>query len=100
MNSQISKIKTYIGFAIKSREIKYGVDDIIKMRNPKLILASDTLGESSLAKLKKFAQTKELKVILLGLEVFSELMQSENIKAFAIENENLADAINKNLTNI
>ena len=100
MNSQISKIKTYIGFAIRSREIKYGVDDIIKMKNPKLILASHILGESSLAKLKKFAQTKNLEVILLSSEIFSELMQSENIKAIAIQNESLAEAINKNLTNI
>ena len=100
MNSQISKIKTYIGFAIKSREIKYGVDDIIKMRNPKLILASHVLGESSLAKLNKFAQTKNMEVILLDSAVFLELMQNENIKAIAIDNENLAEAINKNLTNI
>lgn len=100
MNSQISKIKTYIGFAIKSREIKYGVDDIIKMRNPKLIIASELLGESSLEKLKKFSKTKNLEVILLGKDVFFELMQNESIKAIAIENSNLAEAINKNLTNI
>ena len=100
MNSQISKIKTYIGFAIKSREIKYGVDDIIKMRNPKIILSSNMLGESSLAKLKKFAKTKNMEVNLLDANMFSQIMQSENIKAIAIENQNLAEAINKNLTNV
>ena len=39
MNSQIPKIKSYIGFAIRSREITYGVDDIVKLKNGKQISA-------------------------------------------------------------
>ena len=99
MNSNISKIKTYIGFAIKSRDLKFGVDDIVKMKAVKLIIASSTLAESSLAKLNKFAAEKKLEVTVLDKELFSEIMQSENIKAVAISNTNLAEAIKNNLTN-
>ena len=50
-------------------------------------------------KYTKNIKTKNLEVILLGKDVFFELMQNESIKAIAIENTNLAEAINKNLTN-
>lgn len=99
MSLQIPKIKTYIGFAIKSREIKFGVDDIVKTKNPKLVLASKGLGESSLSKLKKFLDSKNMEVTLLDDADFAEIIQSENIKAVSIENNNLAEAIKKNLTN-
>ena len=29
MEMNVSKVKTYIGFAVKSRQIKFGVDDIL-----------------------------------------------------------------------
>lgn len=99
MNLIISKIKTYVGFAIKSRDIKFGVDDIVKMKSVKLIIASKSLGESSLAKLKKFAAIKNMEVTMLDKDLFNQIMQSENIKAIAISNENLAEAIKINLTN-
>lgn len=99
MNLITSKIKTYIGFAIKSRDIRFGVDDIVKMKGTKLIIASKNLGESSLVKLNKFAATKNMEVTLLDSELFAEIMQSENIKAAAISNENLAEAIKNNLAN-
>ena len=97
MNLQIPKIKTYIGFAIKSREITFGVDDIVKTKKSKLILASKDLGESSLSKLEKFSKEKNLEVVLFDSADFVEVVQNENIKAVSVENKNLAEAIKKNL---
>ena len=97
MNSQIPKFKSYIGFAIRSREITYGVDDIVKTKKSKLIIASKELGESSLSKLNKFADSKNIEVILFDSAQYAEIMQNENIKAASIENKNLAEAIKKNL---
>ena len=97
MNLQISKVKSYVGFAIKSREITYGVDDIVKTKKSKLVLASKDLGESSLSKLQKFASEKNLEVILLDSADFVEIVQNENIKVVSVENKSLAEAIKKNL---
>ena len=97
MNLQIPKIKSYIGFAIRSREITFGVDDIVKTKKAKLIIASRDLGESSLSKLEKFSSEKNLEVILLDAADFAEVVQNENIKAVSVENKNLAEAIKKNL---
>lgn len=99
MKSQIQKIKTYINFAFKSREIKLGVDDIITSRGAKLILVSKGLAESSYKKMEAFAKRNNVSLFLLELEDFVELLQSENIKAIAIFSGGLADAIKKNLTN-
>ena len=97
MNLQIPKIKSYIGFAIRSREITYGVDDIVKTKKSKIILASKDLGESSLSKLNKFADSKNIEEILFDSATYAEIMQNENIKAASVENKNLAEAIKKNI---
>lgn len=95
---ETSKIKTYIGFAIKSRKIKFGVDDIIKLKNAEIILVSDSLGDSALKKINGYAIKKDVQVFLLNSADFFELIQNENIKAAAILDKNLADAIKRNLT--
>ena len=96
----LSKIKTYIGFAIKSRKIKFGVDDILKLKNAGIIIVSDSLAESGMKKLENFANKKSIELIKLTEVDFLELIQNISIKATAILDENLAEAIKKNLTNI
>ena len=99
MENNIAKVKTYIGFAIKSRKIKFGVDDIIKLKTANLILVSDNLAESGLKKITTFSLNKSVKMFTLKEEMFNELIENTNIKATAILDYNLADAIKKNLAN-
>lgn len=100
MKDNLSKIKTYIGFAIKSGKIRYGVDDILKLKNAELILVSESLADSGMKKLEGLAERKEIKLIKFSEEEFLELIQNISIKASAILDKNLAEAIKKNLTNI
>lgn len=100
MNVNISKIKTYVGFAVKSRKIKFGVDDILKTKNTKLIIVSDSLAESGMKKLEGFSERTKVDLIKLREDEFFEIIQNISIKATAISDENLAEAIKKNLTNI
>ena len=93
------KVKTYVGFAIKSRKIKFGVDDILKLKNVDIIIVSDALAESGMKKIEGFASKKSCKIFKLDKIEFFELVQNESIKAMAISDKNLADAIKKNLTN-
>ncbi len=97
MNSVLSKIKAYIGFAKKSRQITFGVDDIIKLKNAKVIIVSDSLGESSMKKVKNYSETKKIEMLCLKSEDFKNL-ENESIKAIAITDKGLADAIKINLT--
>jgi ribosomal protein L7Ae-like RNA K-turn-binding protein len=100
MKINTSKIKTYVGFAVKSRKIRYGVDDILKLKNADLIIVSDSLAESGMKKLEAFADRKSVGLIKLSEQDFFEVVQNISIKALAVLDENLADAIKKNLTNI
>jgi ribosomal protein L7Ae-like RNA K-turn-binding protein len=100
MKINTSKIKTYVGFAVKSRKIRYGVDDILKLKNADLIIVSDSLAESGMKKIEAFADRKSVSLIKLSEEDFFEVVQNISIKALAVLDENLADAIKKNLTNI
>lgn len=99
MVNNIGKVKTYIGFAVKSRKIKFGVDDILKLKKADLILVSDNLAESGLKKLKTFALNKSIKLYTLPGSLFNEFIDNTSIKAMAILDYNLADAIKKNLAN-
>ncbi len=100
MNLQIDKARTYLGFAIKSRSVKYGVDDITKCRKVELILVSDSLQESSFNKITKFSMQNNIDLLKIGLENFEELLDNKSVKAVAILDKNLALAIKKNLTNL
>lgn len=98
MCNNCSKIKTYIGFAKRSRTVVFGVDEIIKeIKKCECILASSTLSQSSLQKLQKFAAKIKQKVYLLAENKFNHNLDNEFIKAIAITDKNLSDAIKKEL---
>ena len=92
----ISKIKSYIGFAIKSRTIIYGVDSI-KEKKVKVIFFSESLSDSSKNNCEKIANKNNCKYYQLTDEQMLELTQNNKIKAFAITNSDLAAAIEKNM---
>ncbi len=92
---QTAKIKAYLGFAIKSRAIVYGVDNIEKTK-PQLIIYSANLA-SAKRRLENHAQKTKATIIMLDDKAFNELTNNERIKALAVLSENLAKAIKDNL---
>lgn len=95
MNMKLNKAKTYVGFAIKSRAIKFGVDDICKCKNAELVIVSDSLQESSMKKITSFAEKNRKDLFKLSLDDFENLLDNKSVKAFAILDKNLAIAIKK-----
>ena len=95
----MNKVITYINFAKKSKNIIYGVDDIIKSRKIELIFISEELAESGRKKVQKFTATNNIKEFLLDKNRFFELIQNSSIKVFGITDKNLANAIKLNFTN-
>lgn len=86
----MEKIRSYIGFAIKSRNIVYGTDNILKSK-AKLVIVSDRLSQNAIDKLNN----KFHKVIIIKDETFAELGSSA--LALAILDSSLANAIKNNL---
>lgn len=86
----MNKIKTYIGFAKKSRAIVFGEENVLKTKNPKIILCAQDLSQNTLKKLAKFEN-----INLLSQSSLQELeIQS---KVVAITDKSLADAIQNNI---
>lgn len=92
----MGKIDSYIGFAIKSRKVVYGLDSLeIYKKKVHLVLYTDDLAEKSLKKAVQIAETKNCPA--LQYNEFTKLLNKDNCKILAITNKELADAIIKNL---
>ncbi len=87
-----AKIKSYIGFAIKSNQVVFGVDNLEVFRKKiHLIIVSDNISEKSMNRLKLVSQNKDAEIL-----VFSDvegLTCRKNCKALGITNFELAKAI-------
>ena len=92
----VKKIKTYVGFSIKSKTIIYGVDSI-KESIPYVVIYSENLAESSKGKLLENLKEKNCPFYEISKEDMLEIFQNENIKVFAIKNKELARAIIENI---
>ena len=91
----LNKTKIYVGFAIKSRNIKFGIDSVLKQKFLPLVIMSDSLQESSKNKLQSFALKTNTKLIQLSDKDIEDMLNKSNIKVFAITDKGLADAIKK-----
>lgn len=88
----MNKIETFIGFAIKSGAVQYGVDNIIKSGSRiQLVLINGEEETSSKQKIVKFCNRNNIKVKILKEKSF----QLKNVQAIGILNENLATQILK-----
>lgn len=97
MKLQIEKIRSYVGFAIKSRHICYGTDEILKLKNDALVLISSGLGEGSKNKIKNHIQNKHIEYFEIEENEFKEIVGNKNILAFAIKDKHLSEAISENI---
>ncbi len=90
-----SKIESYIGFAVRKGSAVFGVDNIVVYRKKMyLILATKSLSENSVSRLKKCAIEKN--IFFETIEDY-ESLSKKNCKALAICDKSLADAIRENL---
>lgn len=92
-----TKIKTYVGFARKAGKVVMGVDNIVVLKRPVLVLYSKELAENSVKKLEKASQTTGH--TLIALEPTTDLGLPDGCKAIGVKEKNLADAIIRQLNN-
>lgn len=92
-----TKIKTYVGFARKAGKVVMGVDNILALKRPVLVLYYKELAENSVKKLLKSAQTIGHTVI--PIEPTTDLGLPDGCKAIGVKEKNLADAIIRQLNN-
>lgn len=88
----LAKTKSYIGFAIKSGKIVYGVDNILQKRKAYVALLDAVLAENSSKKAIEYLDNKHIPYFVVDLTMY---INKQNCKAIAVLDEHLADAIIK-----
>ncbi|MBQ8657823.1 MAG: hypothetical protein IJ506_01690 [Clostridia bacterium] len=92
--AKVKKLETYLGFCIRAGKITFGVDGIESLKKGvKLLLADEGLGESSFKTMQKLREKFECPLIVLACGELGERLHRPAVKAVAIKDKNLADAI-------
>ena len=91
-----SKLSTYLGFCIRSGKISFGVDNAEKERRDVfLLLVDEKLGRSSLNTVMKVKEKFACPLVIFAEGELGALLGRESVKAVAIKDKNLAEAIEK-----
>lgn len=90
-----SKVRTFIGFSIKKRAVKMGVNACYTLRRAHLILICPSASENTVKDAKKLAKRLNCKVIRTT-ETLEKLTGKENLKVMAITDEGLSKAVMEN----
>ena len=89
-----SKIQTYLGFCVRARKIVYGTDEIeTQKKSVFLIVFDETLSENSLKNLYKTSERLGCPVIKAKKDALANALFKPAVKAVAVKDKNLANAI-------
>ena len=87
------KLETYLGFAIRSGNIVYGVDNIeAKISKIYLIIYDRRLSENGANKLNNVSKKNQVDT-LISEATIDDLINKQNCKAIGITSKDLAKAI-------
>jgi ribosomal protein L7Ae-like RNA K-turn-binding protein len=90
----INKITTYLGFAIKSKKIIFGYDNLLTTNKKiNLVIMCSTLNDKMIDKVSNYCLIKNIMYIKLDDITLSTLIKRDNCKVIAICDENLSKAI-------
>lgn len=89
-----SKLKSYLGFSIKSNKIIFGIDNLeTTKKNVSLVICCKTLADNSFKKLCSLCNKRKWILVQTNNLTISELISRENCRILGILDTNLADAI-------
>lgn len=93
MNMQKQKVDTYIGFAVKARDVIFGLDNIVTAKKKiRVIVTDDSLGEASRRKLRNYLNKNDIPCYILDHSL-GEVLRRDNCKILGVTNDSLAGAI-------
>ena len=91
---RVDKVKTYLGFAIKSGKVIFGVDKLFQStKKPHVVLICSTQNEKVTNKVIKYCENNQFPYIKLSDLVLGDIVGRDNCKVIGILDLNLAIAI-------
>ncbi|MDY6367447.1 MAG: hypothetical protein SPL13_02905 [Clostridia bacterium] len=92
-----SKGETFVGFTVRAKKCKIGVNACNTLRGAKLVIVCKTSGESTLNDAKKLAKKFKCPIIQTVKKPLEEIVFKDNAKVMAVTDAALADAVKSNL---
>ena len=89
----LKKIKSYIGFAKKSGNIKIGADNIMSCNKSKLILISKSASDNTINKLSNYVKKINSSILIINEKYAEFIFETDKIKAISLLDNNLSNAI-------
>ena len=91
---KVDKVKSYLGFAIRSGKVIFGVDKLFdSKKKAQLILICSTQNEKVTNKVVRYAKNENIPYIKLKDLVVGEIVSRDNCKVIGILDINLAQAV-------
>ncbi len=91
-----SKALRYLGFALKSRTLRTGVNTAATLKEGYLVLLCATAGADTAAEAEKLARRLSCPLVVCSIPV-AEIAHKENCKLAVLTEPNLAKAVLDNL---
>lgn len=93
-----TKLDSYIGFAVRSNKVIFGVDRLLESKKtPFVVLYDEELGANSLKHIKLYCERKSVENYSLQHNYLANLLKREKVKVISIIDASLGTAIIKAL---
>ncbi len=89
--NSLNKIKTYVGFCIRSGKVIFGTDNMLLSKKVKIAIYDSSLSENALSKLRRHSE--EWKYQLIEAEGLAEITHKDNCRVIGIKKGSLAEQI-------
>ena len=90
-----TKAQTFVGFAVRSRKFKIGLNACATMKRAELMIICKTASENSKKEGLSLSKKLRCELICFKDEKLEDLVHRENAKIMAISDKALANAIKK-----
>ena len=94
-----SKSSTFIGFAIRARKFRIGMNAVQTLKSINLLIVCNTASDNTKAEAEKVAKKYRCPLIITKTEKLEDITHRENAKVMAVADKALAKAILDNIEN-
>ncbi len=92
-----SKPLTFIGFALRARKVRSGVNAIQTLKKVKVLVICKTASQNTFSDAVKLAKKFGAPLIVSNTYKIEDIVKKENCKLLAIQDESLGNAVLQNL---
>ena len=94
-----SKANTFIGFAIRARKFRIGMNAVQTLKSINLLIVCNSASENTKAEALKVANKYHCTLIMTNTAKLEDITHRENAKVMAVADKALAKAILDNIEN-